>query len=50
VQLVEAYRQLESVLETVDLEEEPELADALIDAVSATERAYALATGKEESR
>jgi len=46
VQLVEAYRQLESVLETVDLEEEPELADALIDAVSATERAYALATSE----
>lgn len=49
VQLVEAYRQLESVLEGVDLDEEPELADALIDAVSATERAYTLATGDEGS-
>jgi hypothetical protein len=47
-QLVEAYRRLESVLETVDLDEEPELADALIDAVSATERAYVLETEEEE--
>lgn len=41
--LAEAYEQLETVLESVDLADEPEIADAVIDAIEATDEAYARA-------
>jgi hypothetical protein len=47
VQLEAAYEQLESTLETVDLEDKPDLAEVVIDAVEATNEAYTLETGKE---
>jgi hypothetical protein len=39
-QLRRATRQLEKVLESLDLNEEPQLADEVIEALRATERAY----------
>lgn len=41
--LVAAYEQLETALEAVDVERDPAVADAVIEAVSATDRAYHLA-------
>jgi|GEM_PF-5484528 len=41
--LVAAYEQLESALEVVDVERDPAVANELIEAVSATDRAYRLA-------
>lgn len=40
--LASASEQLDAVLESVDLEDEPALADALLDAIKATDRAYQL--------
>ncbi len=41
--LASAYKELETVLESIDLSEDPEFADALVEAVSATNRAYDMA-------
>ncbi|AOW79273.1 hypothetical protein HTSR_0063 [Halodesulfurarchaeum formicicum] len=38
-----SYRELEAVLEQSDLEREPQLAEAVIDAIDAVERARTLA-------
>jgi hypothetical protein len=38
--LADAYEQLETVLEAVDLGDNPEVADAVIDAIEATDEAY----------
>lgn len=37
--LASACRELETVLESIDLTEDPEFADALVEAVTATQRA-----------
>lgn len=39
--LITAYDRLATALETVDLERDPELATELVDAIRATDRAYA---------
>ena len=41
--LVVAYGHLESALEAVDVENDPAVANELIEAISATDRAYRLA-------
>lgn len=46
--LAAAYEEIADVLEAVDLETEPELADALIDAVEATDEAYRIETWDDE--
>lgn len=43
-QLATAYEHLGKVLETVDFANEPALAEAVLDAVRATDRAYQLTT------
>ena len=43
-----AYKELATVLERVDLDTEPELADLLIDAVTATEQAYRVEIASED--
>lgn len=49
--LAAASRELETVLESVDLAAEPELADALVHAVAATQRAHDVdADGGERPR
>lgn len=45
--MVAAYEHLEGALEAVDLDEEPVVANALIDAVTATDRAYRVALSRE---
>lgn len=47
--LARAYGQLETILEDVDLEREPELADEIIDAIEATDRAYTMEAWTAES-
>lgn len=44
--LADASEQLEDVLQSVDLADEPALADAVVDAVEATARAQRLAIGR----
>lgn len=44
--LADASEQLEGVLESVNLADEPALADAVVDAVEATARAQRLATDR----
>jgi hypothetical protein len=46
--LASASRELETVLESIDLAENPEFADALVEAVAATTRAYDLAAATGE--
>lgn len=38
--LADAYEQLETVLESVDLDDDPAVADAVIEAIAATDEAY----------
>ncbi|WP_135535111.1 MULTISPECIES: hypothetical protein [Halostella] len=48
VQIADVYDQLETILESIDLEDDPELGDLLIDAVEATDQAYTLASADGE--
>lgn len=48
--LAAAYEHLGDVLETVDFETDRELADAVVDAVAATDRAYRLETERSDAR
>lgn len=45
--LVAAYEHLEAALESVDVDREPAVADAVIEAISATDRAYSVALSRE---
>ncbi|NHN49308.1 hypothetical protein G9464_17180 [Halostella sp. JP-L12] len=47
VWLANAYVQLERILETVDLKDEPQLAEAVIEAVEVTDKAYTLVSDEE---
>ena len=47
VRLANAYEQLERILETVDLDDESQLAEAVIKAVEATDKAYSLVVEEE---
>lgn len=47
--IVRAYDEVAVVLETVDLANEPELADEVIAALAALDRAYAIASGPTDA-
>ena len=49
VRIAEASDRLADVLETIDLEEDPALADAVVEALVATDTAYDLETERAEA-